>query len=215
MVTTPKRTAATVARLWPGGTIACLATGPSLTPADVNAMRGRVDGVIAINNAFTLAPWADVLYACDAKWWRWHKEAKDFLGMKYAVSSSERLVTWTGPSNVQVLRNAGRHGLSLDPSALKTGFNSGYQAINLAVHLGAARILLLGYDMKGSHFFGKHPDGSRPLFPQCLKAFDTLLEPLNKIDVTVINCTRTTALKAFPQRPLEETMPPLRLERVS
>ena len=48
-------------RLSDGGTIVCLATGPSLTQADVDAVRGQADAVIAISDAVDLAPWADVL----------------------------------------------------------------------------------------------------------------------------------------------------------
>jgi len=31
--------------------------------------------VLAINDAYRLAPWADWLYACDDRWWRFHHEA--------------------------------------------------------------------------------------------------------------------------------------------
>jgi hypothetical protein len=54
------------------------------------------------------------------------------------------------------------------------------QAINLAVHLGAARIILLGYDLSparmGGHWFGDHPEpipspyeGLRQCYATCLR----------------------------------------------
>jgi hypothetical protein len=88
-------------------------------------------------------------------------------------------------------------------TGLRTGSNSGYQAINLAVHLGAARIILLGYDMKGTHFFGKHRDGSVPPFQACLRLFPTLVKPLAALGIPVINATRSTALTTFPCLPLD------------
>lgn len=199
----------TVPKLWPGSTIVCIGGGPSVTPADVDALRGLAR-VIAINDAYRLAPWADVLYACDQKWWGWHQGAPSFTGPKYSIESSIP-VTWP---DVQVLKNTGQFGLELDPSGLRTGLNSGYQAVNLAKHLGAAKILLLGYDMSAdgtqTHWFGEHPDGQPSPFPQMRDAFDTIVEPLQAAGVTVINCSRRTALRAFACAPLEQELDRLR-----
>jgi len=166
----------------------------------VNAVRGKAK-VIAINNANTLAPWAEVLYACDYKWWHWHKGVPSFTGMKFSVDERSRAF-----HDVQVLRKSGADGLELDPGALKTGSNSGFQAINLAVHFGAKRVVLLGYDMQGDHFFGKHPDGTVPPFQICLEKFRTLVEPLRRLGVEVINCSRKTKLDCFPRMDLADAL---------
>ena len=92
------------------------------------------------------------------------------------------------------------------PTGVKTGRNSGYQALNIAVHLGASRVLLLGYDMHGDHFFGSHPDKSRPPFALCLKLWPTIVAPLKKAGVEVVNCTPNSALTIFPQMPLREAL---------
>lgn len=189
-----------VPRLSPNSTIVCIGTGPSLTQADVDACRGKAR-VMAVNDAYRSAPWADVLYACDAKWWRWHKGAPGFAGLKYALEPQS--FRWPG---VTVLRNTGGSGLELQPNGLRTGHNSGYQAINLAVHFGATRIVLLGYDLRGDHYFGAHPDQTRPPFSVCLKAFATLVGPLADAGVVVVNATRRTALTAFPFASLEDEL---------
>jgi len=186
-----------VPKLWPQGTIVCLGSGPSLTRADVDFCRGKAR-VIAVNDAYRLAPFADVLYACDAKFWRWHKGVPNFAGLKYTLDRS------VGYPDVVVLQNTGQTGLELNPTGLRTGYTSGYQALNLAVHLGASRIVLLGYDFQGDHFFGSHPDQTKPPFQVCLKQFPTLVAPLAAAGVTVINATRTTALTTFPRVPLED-----------
>lgn len=192
--------AAVVPKLWPGCTVVCLGTGPSLTADDVAAVQGKAR-VIAVNDAYKLAPWADVLYAADAKWWGWHKGVPGFTGLKFALQPGA--LRWPG---VQMLRRGSLDGLDLDPHVVRTGFNSGYQAINVAVHLGAAKIVLLGYDMRGGHFFGKHPDRTGPPFALCLKKFDTLVAPLASLGITIVNATRDTALTAFPRLPLEEAL---------
>ena len=74
-----------VPRLWPESTIAVIAAGPSLTVDDCEYVRGRVTATIAVNAAYKLAPWADVLYGCDGgKFWKWHKGVPSFHGLKYA-----------------------------------------------------------------------------------------------------------------------------------
>ena len=200
MATRPTLPRPSVPRLWPGETVVCVGTGPSLTQADVDLCRGRTR-VIAVNNAYQVAPWADVLYAADDKWWSWHKGAPTFAGLKYTIAPTRR--AWPG---LVVLRNTGQHGLERDPSGLRTGLNSGYQAIGLAVHLGASRIVLLGYDMMGDHYFGSHPDKTRPPFAPCLKAFATLPGPLAEAGVEVVNATRRTALKTFPCVPIDTVL---------
>jgi hypothetical protein len=207
---------ATVPRLWPGGTVVCMASGPSLTAEDAEYVRGKVDGVIAVNTTYQMAPWADALVASDVRWWAWHKGAKGFAGLKYATS---RHVKWPG---VQVLRNTGRDGLEREPNGLRHGLNSGYRAINLAVHFGAARILLLGYDMRRQetdaagrplpsrqqkeHWHGDHPVPSRSSYKVFRACFETLVDPLREIGVEVINCTPGSALETFPQRDLRDVL---------
>src|SRR5262245_32226499 len=118
MTAVAERVRVEVPRLFPGGTVACLATGPSLTRADVDLARAHCDGVIAINDAYTLCPTADILYACDGKWWTWHKGAPTFKGLKYALKSDA--ARWA-PSGVQILRNSGMTGLATRPDAIMHG----------------------------------------------------------------------------------------------
>lgn len=201
-------TLTTVPRLWPSETVVCIATGPSLRQSDVDAVRGRAR-VIVVNDAYqnkaTSCLWADALYACDAKWWGWRKGAPEFAGLKYTLDHPvvPKPKVWPG---VQVLRNLGTTGLSLDSSGLKTGRDSGYQAINLAVLFGASKIILLGYDMQGDHCFGSHPDKSRPNFHASLAAYPTLVAPIAAAGVSIVNCTRTTALTCFPRSDLVSTI---------
>jgi hypothetical protein len=188
-------------------TIVCLGGGPSLTPADVDFCREKAR-VLAIKDSIRLAPWADWLYACDHKWWQHYGDTVNFSGPKYGLE--EASAPWA-----QILRQTGPLGLELDPTGLRTGRCSGYQAINLAVHLGAKKIVLLGYDMqpgpKGErNWFGPRP----PSYWLALPAWDvsitqcwaSIVDPLKALSVEVINATRSTALHVFPQQSLEEAL---------
>lgn len=191
-------------RMWPGATVAIIGGGPSLVPADVAMLAASLVPVIAVNDAYRVAPWANVLYAADEKWWTWHAGVPDFAGLRFSISPTVPHIEWPP---IVVLKNTGTLGLETDPTALRTGYNSGYQALNLAVHFGAARVLLVGFDMADhdgkSHWFGDHPDHSTSPYAQMLDAFSGLLEPLVAAGVDVVNCSRWTALETFPKQPLE------------
>jgi hypothetical protein len=187
-------------------TWAIIGGGPSLRREDVELLRGRVS-TIAINDAYKLAPWADILYACDAKWWDWHQGVPAFGGKKYGFECKDAPIRWP---DVLILRDAGVYGLGKDDGVCR-GFNSGYQALNLAINLGATRVLLLGYDMSlgeggRSHWFGDHPDRAESPFHLMIEAFDSLPMLLIERGIEVVNCSRRTALKAFPVVPIEDAL---------
>jgi hypothetical protein len=198
---------AAVPRCFPGQTIVCLGGGPSLSRVDVEACRGRAR-VVCVNDAIRLAPWADVLYAADARFWMSHQETKLFTGLKFGLQPC------IGRADVTVLRNTGRLGLELDPTGLRTGGNSGYQAIGLANHLGASTIILLGYDMRRirgrAHWFGSHVsplhDPSESQLVTWRAHFATLVGPLTDLGITIVNATPDSALTCFPQRPLRDAL---------
>lgn len=119
--------------------------------------------------------------------------------------------------DVHMLRNGdeiGREnpGLSLDSTTLLSGRHGGYQAINFAALAGGNPILLLGYDMKHDagrdHFEGGgHPV---PTTEADLKAYAkryrTMVEPLKRIGVDVINVTPDSAIDCFPRMTLEDAV---------
>jgi hypothetical protein len=194
-----------VPRLWPSETFVCVASGPSLTEEDVLLCASREVRIVAVKDAIRLVPAGsvDALYACDAKWWRHHKPT--YEGLRYSIEPG-------AAEYATVLRNTGDRGLETDPSGLRTGRNSGYQAVNLAVHLGAARVILLGYDMGDQagkdHWFGRHPyPAMRPPYQIFREFFPSIVEPLKALGVEVINASRRTALDCFPRVRLEEALP--------
>lgn len=189
-----------VPRMWQGQTVAILASGPSMSRAVADAVVGRVP-VVAINNTFELAPDADMLYACDAKWWRHYQDALAFKGTKVTLDPT------LASRNVKLLHDSGTSGFDPDPSNLRTGLNSGYQALHLAVHAGATRVLLLGYDMKGAHYFGDHPphlqDSDPNVFARFIAEFEKVAPIYAELGVDVVNCTPGSALTCFRRSTVE------------
>lgn len=191
--------------LWSGATVVCLASGPSLCAEDVEYVHGRAR-VIAVNNTVDLAPWADAVWATDARWWRWRNGLPRFQGLKFSV--------WLGgvgrPKDIHILRRHNERGLCLSPDGVCHGRNGGHAAVNLAVHLGARRIVLLGYDMQATggrdHWHAPHPYSMPNPYELWRRLFATLVEPLADLGVEIVNCSRETALDCVPRRPLREAL---------
>jgi len=197
----------TVPRAWEGETAVVIASGPSLTQADIAYCRDRGARLIAVKDAIRWAPFADCLYGCDATFWIRHRGVPECVSVKYSIDPR---AAGHGPL---LLRNTGESGLELDPTGVRTGKNSTYQAVNLAVHYGVRRIVLLGLDMGHSPHGHKYFYGNRPSHQQVVSPFaamlvvwPTLLAPLTALGVQLVNCSRQTALRCVPQMALEEAL---------
>jgi|AKVG01.1.fsa_nt_gi hypothetical protein len=192
-----------------------LGGGPSLTQAQVNYVRNKAT-VIAVNDTYRLAPWADYLFYADWKWWKWWGDdvLKTFPGaiLTLRENRQKHASFYYQPGPLE--------GLSEFPY-ISTGKNSGYMAINIAVQKGARRIILLGIDMKAqgkkTHWFGDHrqptslfqAEGKKMLHlyrDKMLPYFDTLREPLKEKGVEVINCSPDSDLEVFPKRILYDAI---------
>lgn len=111
---------------------------------------------------------------------------------------------------IKVLTGVDRGGLSRQQGVAHLGSNSGYQALNLAYLLGAERIILLGFDMMVDgdkrHWFGDHPGilNRASDYAGFAARFDSIVPAQYGIEIW--NCSRRTALKAFPKHDLDECL---------
>ena len=60
-----------------------------------------------------------------------------------------------------VIRNAGVEGIGFSFSDFRTGYNSGFCALQLAVLLGYDKIHLLGFDLVGAHYHKHYSSNQR------------------------------------------------------
>lgn len=189
----------TAPRLWPGGDCFILGGGPSLSGVDLSVLKGR--RVISVNNAYQLGDW-DVLYWGDCRWLLWHRdEVLSWPGLRVTTCLHQKNLPW-----VRVLRWVRReNGITTDPGELRWNLSSGACAINLAVHFGVKRIVLLGYDMRvvdGKNNW--HEGHSRDVGPKVnrysrfLLPFEKIAADLERIDVECLNATPGSALTVFP-----------------
>lgn len=191
-----------IPRMWEGATVAILASGPSMSQAVADAAASFPR--IAINNTVDLAPYAEMVYGCDAKAWLAYPQMLDGPGSKVTIDPAvpQRVVN--------LLQNGGTSGYDDDHSSLRTGHNSGFQALQLAIKAGAQRVLLLGFDMHGAHWFGDHPahlqDRDDHLFARFIGEFEKVAPAYARMGVDVVNCTPGSALTCFRNSTLENEM---------
>lgn len=156
-----------------------LATGPSMSQAVADSVRCKAL-VIAVSNAYKLAPWADACVSTDGKWWRHNPDALKFEGRRIGVIADFQKI-----EGVESFKAA-------------TGANSGLLGIQVAVSMGADTVLLAGFDMKGAHFFGKHPEPLKNTTPQRYEVFKRQFANYKPRGVRIVNCTPGSQLKCYP-----------------
>lgn len=211
-----------IKRAEPTWTEPCIiaAPGPSLASVATQIRLKRIVDqwrIIVVNDAYKLIPCADILYAVDNAWWHIHKDCKGFFGEKWAAheqtphelhGNDKRDIA--DKYDVNLIFGKDGDEFSRDPSFIRYGSNSGFQAINLAMLMGAKDIVLVGFDMcrvdGKAHFFGDHPQGlqntSDDGYRQFVRHYVTAKKRMPS-DVRIINATPGSALNCFEMMSLD------------
>jgi hypothetical protein len=200
-----------VPRRWDGQTVIVAAPGPSLTEDVAEQCKGV--RTIVVNDAWRRLPWADVLYACDRAWWQHHQGAAGFKGEKWSThdDANNGKIEVAEAYGVRLVAGAAREGFSTDPTVIHYGSNGGFQAVNLGILMGAARVVLVGFDMRVvdgmSHFFGDHPAPlrTRTGFSGFIPPFERAAKSLPP-GVEIVNATPGSALTCFPMMGLDDAL---------
>lgn len=197
---------------WKQQTAICMASGPSLTAEDVALVKNQREfgamavHTIAINDCGLTrreplaAPWADILYAADQKWWRFYKPS--FTGLRVSGEKVEGVETWP-------LKMLARNELMPKvPGSVVSGDHSGFQALGLALTLGATRIILLGYDCGGNrrncHTDREPQFATEPPFDNWVSKYQQVVDQWRNVEM--INCSPQSRITCFPKRELREVL---------
>jgi hypothetical protein len=211
-----------VERRFQGSTIACIATGPSLTLRQVEAARRKGFVLFGCNNVWRDVPDLSLLYACNLGWWAhyWCEELKQYPAEKWTtnkVAADKFSLNW--------IAEKFDYGLSNNPRIVHHGHGSGYTMLNLAYLMGASRILLLGYDCKYApdydgkqrnvggaprHYFGEYPRTLQH-WPSVQVKNGVHVEMVSlyasvamQNAVEIVNCTPGSAIDCFPRADIEQ-----------
>lgn len=190
-----------------GATFAIVASGPSLERWQVEYLRDKAV-VIATNGSFQALDYPAIVYGCDASFWKHYAEAVKAAGhecwTQNGYAARHYRLNWIQAVN--------EPGLSQRPGVIHAGGNSGYQAIGLAVEMGARKIVLVGFDMQETggrwhwHDDLRGVEGQNPGIRRWARQFPALAFDLQQRGIEVINCTIETALTCFARADLREVL---------
>ena len=227
-----------VPKIWEGGDVWIIGGGPSVVrqfeiPDDiVNAViRGRSPlstyspymeaihnkHIIGVNVAHRLGPWVDMMLFGDSSFYtRYRVDLAKFSGVKISLHPISKNDPWI--KQLKVNGNRSR-GISENNSILSWNSNTGAAAINLAVHTGAKRIFLLGFDMginkdNMQHWHNVYNKGridtndKRKVLPyhKHLLCFPFIAEDMKRLGIPVFNISPDSTIKEFPKISLKEAL---------
>lgn len=225
-----------ISKIWEGGECWIIGGGPSMpgqfnVPDDViNKVRAgdyepsayspylspiHDKHVIGVNTAFLIGNWIDLVFFGD--------QYNFFIPFKRQLSRFKGLRVTTHPTPpeeydwvLHVPRDRSkRKGLSPLKNKVCWNGNSGAAAIDLAVHMGARRIILLGFDMNDdsqtpSHWHTKYGNRKRSVsianhkrHKQC---FPYIARDAKKRGIEIINANPNSAIDAFMKVKAEELL---------
>lgn len=179
--------------------------GYSLKNFDFNLLKNK--NVIALNSAYNYVGENAVLYWADAVWGQNEEDSLRKHPSKYKFSSRINADTLilsnkTGTAGCHWLKKTGDYGYDSNVNNVR-GNNSGANAINFAINLGAYRIILLGFDMgytgSKSHFHDHYQTtvGYNVYSELFIPSIESIAKNIAHIPVKIINCSHTSALKCF------------------
>lgn len=196
--------------MWRGSTCYVVGGGPSVSCDEIAKLEGR--RVIVVNRAYKDAPWADVLFFWDCDFWTtWLSSIRQFAGLKVTACERHR-----DSDELHVLeRVLSVEGIGTDPAKLHQNRSSGACAIELARHLGAKRIVLVGFDMRKvggrDNYHSDYPKPDRyPKRPDkyawFLGAFPAIARDLEAQGIECVNATPGSALTLFPFTTIDDEL---------
>lgn len=171
---------------------------------------------IGVNLAgYMIGDWVDVCFFADSLMWWNHRDAlKQCRARKISLDKTKEgveSITTDHGHGVEIWQWGGCHGINTRPKFCCFNRSSGGAAINAAYHLGAKRIVLVGYDMNldadgqmqewyPEHWRRKSSKG----YHNMLLAFPAIAADAKRLGVEILNATPGSAIKQFPFVDIED-----------
>jgi len=199
-----------VPRIWKDETVYLFGGGSSLVetilPYDFSDRH-----VIGVNNAFRLRN-VDILYFGDAKFYWWNEEEiQAFKGLK--ITSDQGIQhgnkSVRGEPEIKVVPVGKFKGLESRRDRIGWNRSSGAAAINVAIHLGAKQIILLGYDMrvvdgKKNWMVHEKENTNQNPYSFMITGFSQIANSLGEFGIEIINATPGSKIRVFLKAGLKD-----------
>lgn len=200
--------------LWNNATVFIIGGGPTIKDMPLELI--HKERVVGVNDAFRLGSWVDVCWFGDNRWFDWNRKALlEFGGLKATCAPRAK-----NKPGIKWFARGRSNGICAKADTVSWNQNSGASAINYAYHMGANRVILLGFDMKrseaGEEWWHNHHQlkGRNPNpYPRFLARFPRIKADADKLGLEIINATPGSVLDIFPMKTLEEVLFELKQER--
>jgi hypothetical protein len=205
---------------WAGRTVFCLASGDSLrrlSPeqwAGIAAMQRGGAVVYSVNSSYKTAlaggVTSDAIFFTDMNWFEANEAfVRSFPGRVFCVSRRAR----TACDKVERLDNVTRHDFARRPP-MRDGRSSGHRAVSSAIMMGAARVVMLGYDMRVDPVSGRshchddyqHTEGRTAYEREFIPSFNGWHRDALAVGCEVVDCTDGGMLTEFPKVALDDLL---------
>jgi len=192
---------------WAGQPAFIVGGGTSVASLDLGLIRG--ERTIVINSSYGILPDADFLFFADVRWWQVHCDRirQEFHG-RVATCSQHAI----GSELLRLKKIKPPPGLADKPTQVVVQRTSTQAAINLAVHLGANPIVLLGIDngpdeSGNTHHHEPHQWAQKPgKWKAQRDQLALMVEPLEKRGITVLNANPKSNLDLWPRMVFPEAV---------
>lgn len=185
----------------------CIGSGPSLTDEDIEFCRRRGWKLATCNSTFHRVPDCSLFHAMDLGWWQHHSaelestvspECLIYTGCPELARENKRLIP------VSYTPDA---GFSMTDGLVKSGKLTGLQLIQIVGWQRPDVILLLGYDNQitdgRAHEHSRYNQQANPS-KALAGALDDYEALARQSPYPIINCSRQSAIQAFPRMTIED-----------
>jgi hypothetical protein len=197
-----------LARDWEGEDAFLIGGGTSVDVKAVARLQGRPKArSIAINSSYLIAPWADMLFFGDERWWT--REIKERAKALLAFAGDIATIrVGVHHNRVHVLKRivpSAEHPLSTELDTVAMQLTSTHAAINIAVLRGARRIILVGIDNRDGdngriHHHAEYPWYRRKVtWDVKMQQLSYTVPALAAAGVEVINASLISTLPWWPK----------------
>jgi len=182
-------------------TVYIIGGGPSIQDTDLAPLYNKP--CIGVNCAFNLGTWIDIIFFGDCRTYNWQEDKFE----QWPNRLITKCASLKDHPKIEYIPECEKHSICLNHKAIAwpcgKGANSGAAAINLAIHLGAKKIVLVGFDMKKQgdkhnfhDLYKKHHTPKDDVYNKFQKHFLNIAKETN---IEIINANPNSALKAFPK----------------
>jgi hypothetical protein len=189
---------------WRGQDAVIICGGTSVTPALIDLASRCGKHTIVINSVYQFAPWAELLFFADMRWWDQERKLRRDL-----------IRAWPGQIATTSRKSKGDHLLRLrkmteppyisdNPEAAFVHRSSLTGALNICYHRRARRVIILGADNSESngraHFHEEYIWSRVPgTWEAKAKELEGAARILARAGVEVVNCSPISTLTCWPK----------------